>query len=309
MTQPRPSTFSIVARDPDTNAVGVAVHSKFISVGSVVPFVSADAGAIATQSFANVAYGPEGLDLLREGQPAEAVVEQLTATDDEAESRQVGVVGQDGTVAAFTGGECFDYAGDLQGENYSVQGNILVSEETLTAMATVIEETGGGLPEKLLAALHAGNDAGGDKRGEQSAALYIAKPEGGYDGKNDRWVDVRVDDHETPIDELERIFRLYDITLLAREAPEETETLSGETARAVAETLADLDLYDGTPSETFGEPERKALERFRGMNNFENHDLVVIEDALARGWDKAGGEGETRLVDALWHGLSRLDRV
>ncbi|MFC6732884.1 DUF1028 domain-containing protein [Haladaptatus sp. GCM10025893] len=122
MTQPRPSTFSIVARDPDTNAVGVAVHSKFISVGSVVPFVSADAGAIATQSFANVAYGPEGLDLLREGQPAEAVVEQLTATDDEAESRQVGVVGQDGTVAAFTGGECFDYAGDLQGRTTRCRG-------------------------------------------------------------------------------------------------------------------------------------------------------------------------------------------
>ncbi|WP_338729028.1 DUF1028 domain-containing protein [Haladaptatus sp. DJG-WS-42] len=309
MPQPRPATFSIAARDPDTDAVGVAVHSKFISVGSVVPFVSADAGAIATQSFANVAYGPEGLALLREGESAEAVIEELTVADDEAESRQVGVIGQDGSVAAFTGEECFDYAGDMQGENYSVQGNILVSEETLTAMADAFEETAGGLPEKLLAALHAGNDAGGDKRGEQSAAMYIAKPEGGYDGGNDRWVDVRVDDHESPIAELERVFRRYDITLLSRAAPEETRELAGESAQEVSETLAKLGLYEGTADETFGDAEREALEQFRGLNNFENHDLAVIEDAIARGWDAASGSGEERLVNALWHGLSRLDRL
>lgn len=309
MPQPRPATFSIVARDPDTDAVGVAVHSKFISVGSVVPFVSADAGAIATQSFANVAYGPEGLALLREGAKAEEVIEQLTATDEEAASRQVGVIGQDGSIAAFTGEECFDYADDMQGENYSVQGNILVSEETLTAMAAAFEETAGGLPEKLLASLHAGNNAGGDKRGEQSAAMYIAKPEGGYDGRNDRWVDVRVDDHEHPIEELERVFRLYDITLLSRAAPEETRELTGKTAEEVTETLTELGLYEGTPEEAFGADEREALEQFRGLNNFENHDLAVLEDALARGWDEASGSGEKRLVNALWHGLSRLDRV
>lgn len=308
MATPRPSTFSIVARDPDTDAVGVAVQSKFISVGSVVPFASADAGAVATQSFANVAYGPDGLDLLREGETAGEVVEELTTADDEAASRQVGVVGQDGSVAAFTGEDCFDYAGDIQGDHYTVQGNILENEETLTAMAAAFEETDGGLPEKLIAALHAGNEAGGDKRGEQSAALYVAKPEGGYDGGNDRWVDVRIDDHERPIDELERVFKLYDITLLAREEPEETQELTGETASDVLAALSDLGLYDGTPREAFGAAEREALEAFRGMNNFENHELAVIEDALARGWVDSSGTGEERLVDALWHGLSRLER-
>lgn len=311
---PRPSTFSIAARDPERDAVGVAVQSKFVGVGAVVPFVSADAGAIATQSYANVAYGPDGLDLLRSGRSADEVVKELTGADPEFESRQVGVVGRDGSVAAFTGDECFDYAGDVQGENYTVQGNILENRETLEAMADAFEEGGatgegnGGLPERLVAALHAGNEAGGDRRGEQSAALYVAKPEGGYDGRNDRWIDVRVDDHEAPIDELERVFKIYDVTLLEREEPEETRELSGEAAEAVSGTLADLGFYDGTPTGTFGGAERDALESFRGMNNFENHSLPVLEDALARGWDDADGEGEDRLVDAIWHGLSRLDR-
>ena len=319
---PRPSTFSIAARDPETDAVGVAVQSKFVGVGAVVPFVSADAGAIATQSFANVAYGPDGLDLLREGRDAAAVVDELTSADDEAPSRQVGVVGLDGEPAAFTGEECHDYAGDLQGEQYTVQGNILENAETLTAMAEAFEETTGGLPERLIAALHAGNAAGGDKRGEQSAALYVAKPEGGYDGRNDRWIDVRVDDHERPIDELERVFKLYDVTLLEREAPDETRELTGDAATEVAAILADLGFLDESDAaegdtaegdaadvDAFGEPHREALETFRGMNNFENHPVPVLEDAIARGWADAEGEGEDRLVDAVWHGLSRLDRV
>jgi uncharacterized Ntn-hydrolase superfamily protein len=309
MSTPRPSTFSIVARDPTTDAVGVAVQSRFISVGSVVPFVSADAGAIATQSFANVTYGPDGLGLLRDGHAAADVVERLTDADADAPTRQVGVVGQDGSVAAFTGSECFDVAGDIQGEHYTVQGNILENRETLEAMSEAFETTDGGLPERLIAALHAGNDAGGDSRGEQSAALYIAKPEGGYDGGNDRWVDVRVDDHSHPIDELERVFKLYDITLLARAEPDEKRDLSGETAEAVTATLADLGFYEGTPSENFGDAERAALESFRGMNNFENHSLAVLEDALVRGWDESEGEGESRLFDAIWHGLSRLERL
>jgi uncharacterized Ntn-hydrolase superfamily protein len=302
-------TFSIVARDPDKRAVGVAVQSKFVSVGSVVPFVSADAGAIATQSFANVEYGPDGLDLLRQGHDAESVIDTLTARDAEAESRQVGVVGRDGSVAAFTGEECFDVAGDIQGKTYTVQGNILENEETLTAMADAYEETEGGLPERLLAALHAGNEAGGDSRGEQSAAMYVAKPEGGYDGGNDRWIDVRVDDHETPIAELERVFKLYDVTLLERAPPEETQELSGEVAESVTETLADLGFYDATPSGEFDETAREALESFRGMNNFENHSLAVLEDALAHGWTQAEDNGEERMVDAIWRGLSRLERV
>jgi len=306
---PRPSTFSIVAREPETDAVGIAVQSKFVAVGSVVPFASADAGAVATQSFANVAYGPDGLDLLREGHTAAETVETLTGADDEADTRQVGVVGQDGSVAAFTGAECFDVAGDIQGDTYTVQGNILENRETLAAMAEAYEATDGGLPERLLGALHAGNDAGGDSRGEQGAAMYIVKPEGGYDGGNDRWVDVRVDDHDRPIDELERVFKLYDVTLIERAEPESTRELEGETAEAVLATLADLGFYEGTPGGTFGEEGREALESFRGMNNFENHSLSALEDALARGWDDAAGEGEARMVDAIWNGLSRLERL
>ena len=309
MSTPRPSTFSIVARDPDQDAVGVAVQSKFVSVGSVVPFASADAGAIATQSFANVAYGPDGLDLLREGHAASEVVERLTEADDDAPDRQVGVVGQDGSIAAFTGNECFAYAGDSQGANYTVQGNILENPDTLEAMAETYETTEGGLPERLIAALQAGNEAGGDRRGEQSAALSVVKPEGGYDGGNDRWIDVRVDDHEHPIDELERVLRLYDVTLLEREPPAETRSLEGETAEAVATALDGAGFDGASPDGSFDGTDREALEAFRGANNFENHSLDVIEDALARGWDDAEGAGETRLVNAVWHGLSRLDRA
>ncbi len=302
-------TFSIVAKADD--AIGIAVQSKFVSVGSVVPFADAEAGAIATQSFANVAYGADGLEHLRNGLTAEETIERLTEADDEAERRQVGVVGADGSVAGFTGDDCFDTALDVQGENYTAQGNILENEETIHAMAETFEEADGGLPERLLAALQAGDEAGGDSRGKQAAALYVVKPEGGYDGGNDRWIDVRVDDHETPIQELERVFKLYDVTLLAREEPEEVTELTGETAQAVADTLVDLGHLDTEDAETvtaFAEPQRDALEAFRGMNNFENHSLPVVEDALARGWDDADGEGEKRMVDAIWHGLQRLER-
>ena len=293
--------------------MGIAVQSKFVAVGAVVPFVSADAGAVATQSFANVAYGPDGLDLLRAGHaPAEAI-DRLTADDDEAPSRQVGIVSADPDEppAAFTGDECHDHAGDRQGDHYTVQGNILENADTLDAMAEAFEETDGGLPERLIAALHAGNEAGGDKRGEQSAALYVAKPEGGYDGRNDRWVDVRVDDHERPIDELERVFKIYDVTLLEREAPDETRELTGDAAVAAEAALADLGFYEGEPTADFGDDARDALESFRGMNNFENHPLPVLEDAVARGWGETDPDAdpESRLIDAIWRGLSRLDRV
>ncbi len=303
-------TFSIVACDPSTDAVGVAVQSKFISVGSVVPFAAADAGAVATQSFANVAYGPDGLDLLREGHTAEEVVATLVENDEEAASRQVGVVGVDGSVAAFTGEECLDVATDAQGTEYTVQGNILENEETVTAMAEAFETTDGGLPERLLAALFAGDKAGGDSRGKQSAALYVAKPEGGYDGNSDRWIDVRVDDHEEPIAELERVFKLYDVTLLSRVEPDDPTSLSGETAEAVTATLAETGFYEGSPSASFGATEREALESFRGVNNFENHSLTALEDAIAHGWPETDSEdtGEDRLIDAIWRGLGRLPR-
>src|SRR5699024_620970 len=161
---------------------------------------------------------------------------------------------------------------------------------------------------RLIAALHAGNEAGGDARGEQGAALYVVKPEGGYDGGNDRWIDVRVDDHPHPIDELERVFRIYDVTLLEREPLDEFRSLDGETAAGVTTALADAGFLDST-GEGFGEAERAGLEEFRGANNFENHAIDTVEDALARGWADAEGTGETRLVNAVWHGFSGRERA
>jgi uncharacterized Ntn-hydrolase superfamily protein len=256
-----------------------------------------------------VAYGPEGLELLRDGHDPETVIDRLTQSDEEAATRQVGVVARDSSTAAFTGEECLDYAGHRQGDGYTVQGNILEGEATLDAMVDAYESTGGGLPERLIAALHAGNEAGGDSRGEQAAALYVVKPEGGYDGGNDRWVDVRVDDHDSPIDELERVFKLYDVTLLERAPPDEPRHLKDEAAVEVAEALEALG-YLESAGEGFGEREREALEAFRGANNFENHDLPVLEDALVHGWADASEEDpQSRLIEALWSGLSRLDRT
>ena len=193
--QPRPSTFSIVARDPEQDAVGVAVQSKFVSVGSVVPFVSADAGAIATQSFANVAYGPDGLGLLRGGKSADEVVMELTGADPDFESRQLGVVeapvaarrrtkshnvaGQEDSIAAFTGADCFDYAGDIGGDHYTVQGNILENRDTLEAMAKTFEETDGGLPERLIAALHAGDRPAATNAANRAPPCTSPNPEAG----------------------------------------------------------------------------------------------------------------------------------
>ena len=306
--QPRPSTYSIVARDPVIDAVGVAVASKFVSIGSVVPYAAADAGAIATQSYANVAYGPKAMHLLRDGYDASTVVKRLTQEDDDAPDRQLGVVGQEGSVAAFTGADCLEHASHRQGENYTVQGNLMEGREAIDAMATAFETAEDGFPERLLAALQAGKAAGGDRRGERSAALYVAKPGGGYDSMNDRWIDVRVDEHDHPLDELERVFRIYDVTRVERESPASLAKLEGETARAVLETLANMGLYEGEPTDSVGERERQALVDFRGVTNFENHSLEVIEDALARGWDNADGTGKEKMVNAIWHGLSRLER-
>ena len=189
-----------------------------------------------------------------------------------------------------------------------MQGNILENRATIEAMAGTYESADGGLPDRLIAALHTGNEAGGDARGEQAAALSVVKPDGGYDGGNDRWIDVRVDDHEHPIDELERVFRLYDVTLLEREPPEEYHELDGETAEGVKAALAEAGFCEDALS-ALGGGEDTALAAFRGANNFENHDVRALEDALARGWADADGTGEERLVNAVWHGLSGRERA
>ena len=204
------ATFSIVACDLDAAQWGVAVQSKFLAVGSVVQWAEPRTGAIATQSYANPRYGPDGLALLRQGLTADEVVKRLTEADDGRESRQLGIVDSHGGAATFTGGECHEWAGGRTGDGYAAQGNILVSKETVDALATTFEATAGrSLAERLLECLVAAQAAGGDRRGQQSAALLVVEKDAGYAKLSDSVVDLRVDDHERPIEELRRIYDLH----------------------------------------------------------------------------------------------------
>ncbi len=202
------ATFSIVGYDPETGEAGVAVASKFLAVGSVVPWAEAGAGAIATQALANTTYGPRGLALLKRGLDAQAVLDSLIAADEGRDERQVGIVDTHGGSATYTGKACIAWAGGRKGEHYACQGNILVDEKTVDAMARAFEEASGPLATRLLRALKAGEDAGGDSRGRQSAAIYVVKEGGGYLGLNDRYIDLRVDDHEDPVTELMRLLSI-----------------------------------------------------------------------------------------------------
>src|SRR6476660_4819612 len=206
------ATYSIVACDLDAGQWGVATQSKFLAVGSVVPWAEPHVGAVATQSYANPRYGPDGLALLRQGMSAEEVVKRLTEADDGREHRQLGVVDGRGGSASFTGDECFDWAGGQTGPCFAAQGNILVGEETVAALATTFTATAGKpLAERLLECLAAAQAAGGDRRGQQSAAILVVERNGGYAGLSDILVDLRIDDHARPVDELTRLYGLHDL--------------------------------------------------------------------------------------------------
>jgi uncharacterized Ntn-hydrolase superfamily protein len=202
------STFSIVAFDQETGDLGIAVESKVLGVGAVVPWLEAGVGAIATQSYANTTYGPEGLALLRKGLSPEEVITKLTEPDRERDNRQVGIVDAKGRTATFTGKSCLEWAGGRTGAGFAAQGNILVSAATVDAMARAFADAKGELAERLMTALEAGEKGGGDMRGRQSAAIAVARKGGGYGGFNDRYVDLRVDDHPNPIAELRRLLDL-----------------------------------------------------------------------------------------------------
>jgi uncharacterized Ntn-hydrolase superfamily protein len=199
------STFSIVARDSLTGELGVAVASRFFSVGSVVPWAKANVGAVATQSFANTSFGWRGLELLEKGATPEEVMEILLRNDDDPEQRQLGIVSFDGKSITYTGNKCNPWAGGRSGPNYAIQGNILAGESVMTAMEKTFLETEGTLADRLYAALLAGDEQGGDTRGKQSAAMLIVKENAGYGGYTDRAIDVRVDDHPEPFKELGRL--------------------------------------------------------------------------------------------------------
>jgi uncharacterized Ntn-hydrolase superfamily protein len=204
-------TYSLAACDLEASEWGVAVQSKFLAVGSVVPWAEAEVGAVATQAYANPRYGPDGLALLREGLAAPDVVERLVGADDGRGERQLGVVDREGVAAAYTGPDCLAWAGHRTGACYAAQGNILVSRETVDALAETFEATSGRpLARRLLESLAAAQAAGGDRRGQQSAALLIVRRRGGYGALSDVVCDLRVDDHEHPIDELRRLYGLHD---------------------------------------------------------------------------------------------------
>ena len=205
-------TFSIVAADLDASPSpewGVAMASKFLAVGAVVPWARANVGAVATQALANIAYGPDGLDLLAAGADASSVLERLTAEDELKSQRQAGVVDAKGRAATFTGDECFDFAGGVAGEGFTCQGNILTGPGVVDEMARAFEASSGDLAARLVEALQAGDAAGGDRRGRQSAALLVVREGGGYGGGTDKTVELRVDDHDSPVQELTRLLELH----------------------------------------------------------------------------------------------------
>jgi len=248
--QPIIATFSIVARDPKTGEMAVGVQSKFLAVGSAVPWAKANVGAVATQALANVSYGPKGLALLEQGLSAPEALERLIAADEGREHRQVGLVDSQGRAAAYTGSKCMDWAGHIVGEGYTCQGNILVSAATVGDMAKAYEAAAHlpHLADRIVAALAAAQAAGGDSRGKQSAALYVVREGGGYAGFNDRLVDLRVDDHPDPIEELRRLLELHRQVWLGPTPPERYLLDSPDKIRLLQSILRELGIFDGAVS-------------------------------------------------------------
>ena len=246
------ATYSIVACDLEADQWGVAVQSKFLAVGSVVPWAEPRVGAIATQSYANPRYGPDGLALLREGRSAEEVVELLTAADDGRAERQVGIVDAEGRAATFTGEACHDWAGGRTGNGYAAQGNILVSHETVDALAVTFEQNGHlSLAERLVECLAAAQAAGGDRRGQQSASLLIVEKDAGYANLSDVVVDLRIDDHELPIAELRRLHGLHN-EVFGITPPEDWLIVDEALASELRDSLAKLG-YDGELERAFND--------------------------------------------------------
>jgi uncharacterized Ntn-hydrolase superfamily protein len=285
------STFSIVAIDLENGDVGVAVQSKFPNVRPLVPWAEAGVGAVATQSFVNATYGPRGLTLMRNGATAAEALAILTSTDSDKHNRQAGIVDSKGNAASWTGQECFEWAGGYAGttaakrgviatgKGYAVQGNILAGQATVDAMARTFEQTKGALADRLLAALVAGGRAGGDRRGEQSAALLVKRKGAGYDGSSDDLVDISIYDHKTPLRELERLYALHKLHFLRSDPANlmpvdkalatELQTLMSNTA------YRGFQFYAGPINGIYDAATKKALRDFMG---WENYDVRIRDD-------------------------------
>jgi len=260
-------TFSIVAFDQANGDLGVAVASKFPCVGAVVPWARAGVGAVATQSWANTDFGPDGLRLMGGGLPAAAALDAVIEPDEGREERQVGFVDATGGSASFTGANCMSWAGGRTGDGFAAQGNILAGEQVVDELARVFAATEGDLCDRLLAALLAGDAAGGDRRGKQSAALLVVRAGGGYEGRNDRYIDLRVDDHPDAPAELARLFTVWDDTMLIR--TDEPVEASNDVVLDVQRRLAALGLYAGEPTGVLDDATQAALADWAGRYNLE----------------------------------------
>lgn len=284
------ATFSIVAYDPRRQEWGVAVQSKFLACAAVVSWARAGAGAVATQSFANVAYGIEGLDLMERGTSAAEAIAQLTAADDQRAQRQVGMVDQSGRAASFTGDGCYDWAGHIVGEGFACQGNILIPG-TVEAMAAAFEEArrgAGELADWLVGALAAGQAAGGDSRGRQAAGVLVVRHNGGYGGNNDRYLDLRVDDHPEPIDKLAELVSMHHL-YFGEVDPANLIPLA-DVAEPLQQIMRRTGHFTGPLSGRFDAGTRSALRALVGSENLEERwdgtgdtiDKVVVDYLLKR---------------------------
>jgi uncharacterized Ntn-hydrolase superfamily protein len=276
MQGPIVATYSIAGCDLEAGQWGVATQSKFLAVGSVVPWAKPGVGAVATQAYANPRYGPDGLELLEQGVSAGEVVARLTAADDGRDHRQLGVVDSAGGSATFTGSECMDWAGGRAGPGYAAQGNILVSAATVAALAASFESSAGGaLAERLLDALAAAQAAGGDRRGQQSAALLVVERDGGYGGLSDSLVDLRVDDHPAPVEELARLYGTHQ-ALFGTTPPEEWLDLDPGLEQELRERLGRLGFRGDLATAYSAWAGRENLEE--RVDGIERIDPVVLEE-------------------------------
>lgn len=281
------ATFSIVAYDPKKAEWGVAVQSKFLACAAVVSWARAGAGAVATQSFANIAYGNEGLALMESGKSAADTIALLTGADEQRDQRQAGMVDKYGRAAAFTGSGCYEWAGHIVGEGFACQGNILVAG-TVEAMAAAFEETRRGtgeLSDWLVAALAAGQAAGGDSRGRQAAGVLVVRQNGGYGGNNDRYLDLRVDDHPEPIDKLAELVTMHHL-LFGEVDPDKLIPLA-EVAGDLQALLRHTGHYEGPVNGVFDDSTRAALRALVGSENLEER------------WDGTGDQIDGVVVDYL----------
>jgi len=261
------ATFSLVARDDATGDLGVVVASKFLAVGAYVPTAAAGVGAVASQSYVNTTYGPRALALLEGGASPEECVAAFRDSDASFQSRQFGIVAADGRSATFTGAECHPWAGGVAGDGFAAQGNILAGPEVVEALVAGAQRTDLPFPERLVAALAAADAAGGDRRGRQSAALLVVGAGKGYAGLDDRWIDLRVDDHPAPVEELRRLLELHRLYL---DKPSQAPRVLGEDdVRWLQGVLAGQGLLDGQPTGAWDEATERALAGLYGIENLE----------------------------------------